>query len=117
MINQESAISGDFYYLKAQAYRTLDMDNEEPYQVSTTFLRSCALLESLLSDQLVINLDVNGKPETKTYLQRIEQERQEKLRGAKQDNRSFLAKYWMYIVPVVIFMVISGMNPEGGASG
>lgn len=163
---KESAISGDFYYLKAQAYRTLDMDNEEPYQVSTTFLRSCALLESLLSDQLVINLDVNGKfvflsanvpgqycaesspltassminaigdnsnhfntsiflmktsvnagPETKTYLQRIEQERQEKLRGAKQDNRSFLAKYWMYIVPVVIFMVISGMNPEGGASG
>lgn len=58
---QESAVSGDFYYLKAQAYRTLDMDNEEPYQVSTTFLKSCALLESLLSDQLVINLDVNGK--------------------------------------------------------
>ena len=102
-------------------------------------------MESHLSDQMIINLDVNGKfvslsanvpehycssdsrvtkdlaeesvvfighnrnhfntsiflmkttvntgPETKTYLQRIEQERLEKLRGSKQDNRSFLAKY------------------------
>lgn len=33
------------------------------------------------------------RPETKTYLQRIEMERQEKMRGSKQDNRSFLAKY------------------------
>ena len=33
------------------------------------------------------------RPETKTYLARVEQQRQEKLRGNKQDNRSFLAKY------------------------
>ena len=32
-------------------------------------------------------------PETKTYLARIEQEKIEKVKGAKQDNRSFLAKY------------------------
>lgn len=37
------------------------MDNEEPYQVSTTFVKACALLESRLTDQLIINLDVNGK--------------------------------------------------------
>ena len=30
------------------------------------------------------------------------------------DNRSFLAKYWMYIVPVVLFMAINGAAaPEG----
>jgi len=164
---KESALAGEFYHLKAQAYRTFDMDHEEPYQVSTTFLRSCALLESNLSDQLVINLDVNGRfvflsanvanrhctstspedastalssisanhnhfntsiyllksvlgqgPETKTYLQRIEVERVQKIQGSKQDNRSFMQKYWMYIVPVVIFMLISSaLNPEGPAPG
>lgn len=54
-------------------------------------------------------------PDTQSYLQRLEQERIEKLKGSQQDNRSFLAKYWIYIVPVVIFMVIqSATQPEGG---
>jgi CHASE3 domain sensor protein len=66
-----------------------------------------------------------------TYVQRLEQGRQEKLRGEGADNRSFLAKYvrflivsvmltiliiifllihgsqWIYIVPVAIFLLIS----------
>ncbi|KAI2806573.1 hypothetical protein BLOT_008530 [Blomia tropicalis] len=45
-------------------------------------------------------------------------ERQEKMRGSKQDNRSFLAKYWMYIVPFVIFMLVSSaLNPENPPPG
>ena len=40
---KESALAGDLYYLKAQAYRTLDMDHEEPYQVSTTFVKSVCI--------------------------------------------------------------------------
>ncbi|KAH9421686.1 hypothetical protein DERP_014961 [Dermatophagoides pteronyssinus] len=55
------------------------------------------------------------RPETKTYLARVEQQRQEKLRGNKQDNRSFLAKYWIYIVPVMFLMMLSSsMNPDAG---
>ena len=55
-------------------------------------------------------------PDTQSYLQRLEQDKIDKVKGAQQDNRSFLAKYWMYIVPVVIFMVIqSATNPEQGA--
>ncbi|KAI1309344.1 ER membrane protein complex subunit 10 [Halotydeus destructor] len=53
-------------------------------------------------------------PDTQTYIHRLDQEKAEKLRGDKGDNRSFLARYWMYIVPVVIFlMVSSAANPEG----
>ena len=32
-------------------------------------------------------------PDTQTYLHRLELERQEKVKGEGQDNRSFLAKY------------------------
>lgn len=52
---------------------------------------------------------MNGPmPDTQTYIQRLEQEKAEKARGEQGDNRSFLAKYWMYIVPLLIFLLISG---------
>ncbi|GFT54463.1 ER membrane protein complex subunit 10 [Nephila pilipes] len=57
-------------------------------------------------------------PDTLTYIQRLEQEKAEKARGEQGDNRSFLAKYWMYIVPFVIFVFISGASsPEGQGGG
>ncbi|RWS23390.1 secreted protein-like protein [Leptotrombidium deliense] len=59
-------------------------------------------------------------PDTQTYIHRLEQEKAEKLRGDKGDNRSFLAKYWIYIVPVVIFLMISSATnaeAQGGSGG
>lgn len=57
-------------------------------------------------------------PDTQTYVQRIEQEKAEKARGEQGDNRSFLAKYWMYIVPLLIFLLVSGASgPEGQTNG
>lgn len=48
-------------------------------------------------------------PDTATYIRRLEEERQNKLKEGKGDNRSFILKYWMYIVPAVVFlMVFSG---------
>ena len=36
-------------------------------------------------------------------------------KGEVKDNRSFLAKYWMYIVSVVLVMAINGAaSQEGG---
>ncbi|CAD5234626.1 unnamed protein product [Bursaphelenchus xylophilus] len=46
-------------------------------------------------------------PDVTTYLQRMEDEKRARQHGAAQDNRSFLAKYWMYIVPAVIFLLIT----------
>ncbi|CAG9791929.1 unnamed protein product [Diatraea saccharalis] len=52
-------------------------------------------------------------PDTASYIQKLEREREAREKGEVKDNRSFLAKYWMYIVPVAIFVMISGAtNPE-----
>ncbi|CAI4226957.1 unnamed protein product [Auanema sp. JU1783] len=54
-------------------------------------------------------------PDTLSFVQKVEKERKARQNGAEADNRSFLAKYWMYIVPVVLFMFISNaVAPEGG---
>lgn len=54
-------------------------------------------------------------PDTATYIKRLEEERQNKLKEGKEDNRSFFAKYWIYIVPaVIILMVFSGPGEQGG---
>ncbi|XP_014355826.2 ER membrane protein complex subunit 10 [Papilio machaon] len=55
-------------------------------------------------------------PDTASYIQKLEREREAREKGELKDNRSFLAKYWMYIVPIAIFVMISGAtNPEGPA--
>ncbi|XP_041972830.1 ER membrane protein complex subunit 10-like [Aricia agestis] len=52
-------------------------------------------------------------PDTASYIQKLEREREAREKGEFKDNRSFLAKYWMYIVPIAIFVMISGAaNPE-----
>lgn len=74
-------------------------------------------------------------PDTASFVQKMEREKRAKQHGADADNRSFLAKYvsfpgifsyfidfflfqWMYIVPVVIFaMISSAVNPEAGGEG
>ncbi|KAK9687160.1 hypothetical protein QE152_g36628 [Popillia japonica] len=57
-------------------------------------------------------------PDTASYIEKLEREREAKERGEVKDNRPFLAKYWMYIVPVVIIMLVTtATNPEGGNAG
>lgn len=50
-------------------------------------------------------------PDTATYIEKMEAMKNEKAEG--KDNRSFLAKYWMYIIPVVLIMLFSGGGQEG----
>lgn len=71
--------------------------------------------ETSLKTTLTVDLGALGpQPDTATYIRRIEEERQNKLKEGKEDNRSFFAKYWIYIVPaVVILMMFSG--PEQGS--
>ncbi|RXG72784.1 ER membrane protein complex subunit 10 [Armadillidium vulgare] len=49
-------------------------------------------------------------PDTATYIQRLENMKTEKAEG--KDNRSFLGKYWIYIIPIVIILVVSGSGQE-----
>ncbi|XP_030845419.1 ER membrane protein complex subunit 10 [Strongylocentrotus purpuratus] len=46
-------------------------------------------------------------PDTQAFVRKMEDEREMKEKGKGPDNRSFLAKYWMYIVPVVLFVLVS----------
>lgn len=63
---------------------------------------------------LVESSSIGPVPDTATYIKRLEEERLNKLKEGKEDNRSFFAKYWVYIVPaVVILMVFSGPGEQG----
>lgn len=58
--------------------------------------------------------EVGPVPDTASYIRRLEEERQHKLREGKEENKSFFAKYWMYIVPaMVILMMFSGPDQGG----
>ena len=59
-------------------------------------------------------MEVGPTPDTAAFIQKVEQEKLQKQRGETKDNRSFFAKYWMYIIPVVLFLAMSSGNPEGG---
>ncbi|XP_022904239.1 ER membrane protein complex subunit 10 [Onthophagus taurus] len=57
-------------------------------------------------------------PDTASYIEKLEREREAKEKGEVKDGRSFISKYWMYIVPVIIIMLISSANnPEAGNGG
>ncbi|KAL9955755.1 hypothetical protein ACROYT_G037124 [Oculina patagonica] len=77
-----------------------------------------ASLPSNFNTSVVVMLQGTGQlPDTQTYIQKLEKEKRDKAAGQTQDNRSFLAKYWMYIVPVVIFMMITSQQPEQQGEG
>jgi len=71
------------------------------------------------STVVVRHMEPGPIPDTITYMQKLEQERLAKERGETKDNRSFFAKYWMYIVPVLIVLFISNSPgaQEGGGGG
>uniref|UniRef100_A0A336KIP4 ER membrane protein complex subunit 10 n=1 Tax=Culicoides sonorensis TaxID=179676 RepID=A0A336KIP4_CULSO len=75
-------------------------------------------LEEFNTDVYVKHIEVAPVPDTATFIQKMEMERQARERGDLKDNRGFFAKYWMYIVPVAILVLISGVtNPENQNGG
>nr|CAG4641374.1 EOG090X0JXR [Eulimnadia texana] len=66
---------------------------------------------------LISHTEPGPVPDVGLYVQRMEQEKLAKERGETKDNRSFFAKYWMYILPVVLLFMMSGGagNAEQGS--
>jgi len=64
---------------------------------------------------VLINHQVPGAvPDTQSFIKKIENDKKEQAEGKGKDNRSFFAKYWMYIVPVVLVLMLSSQaEPEG----
>ncbi|KAB0802770.1 hypothetical protein PPYR_04956 [Photinus pyralis] len=74
-------------------------------------------LKEFSTNVFVRHTENGPSPDTATYIHKLEREREAKERGDVKDNRSFLAKYWMYIIPVIIIMVISSAtNPDGAGA-
>ena len=66
------------------------------------------------NDILYSGMEAGPVPDTAAFIQKLEEEKRRQEKGEVPDNRSFLAKYWMYIVPLVIFIAINGAAaPEG----
>jgi len=62
----------------------------------------------------VQHMESGPTPDTSSFIQRIEEEKLAKQRGDTTDNRSFFTKYWMYIIPFVLVLVMSGGGGDGG---
>ncbi|XP_020816090.1 ER membrane protein complex subunit 10 [Drosophila serrata] len=74
------------------------------------------LVESQFStDVLIRHAELAPVPDTAGFIQKVEREREARERGEVRDNRGFFAKYWMYIVPVVLLVLVSGATNQDGA--
>lgn len=62
------------------------------------------------------NIESAPQADTLSFIQKLEREKNMREKG-EIDNRSFLQKYWVYIVPAIILLLISGVtNPETQAA-
>ncbi|XP_076302794.1 ER membrane protein complex subunit 10-like [Lasioglossum baleicum] len=94
----------------------------EPIAVSVSSPGPCSIqtpFTNMWTTNVIIKYPDGGPtPDTATYIQKLEREREARERGEAKDNRSFLARYWIYVVPALIFVVLTAAaNPEAGAAG
>jgi len=82
-----------------------------------THFQQIDAFEEFNTDVYVKHTELAPIPDTASFIQKIEREREARERGDVKDNRGFLAKYWMYLVPVVVLVLLSGAsNPETGGA-
>jgi len=56
-------------------------------------------------------------PETQIYVQKLDKEKAEKAKGQQSENKSFFARYWMYIVPLLIFFLFASSVDQNQSQG
>lgn len=72
---------------------------------------------TFFNSTVIVQPQVAGAgPDTSTFIRKLEKEAEESKKGPK-DNRSFLAKYWMYILPVFLILMLSAQTEQPGEGG
>ncbi|CAF1289694.1 unnamed protein product [Adineta ricciae] len=62
--------------------------------------------------------EIGPQPDTQRFLEKLKRQQEAKLNAQEADNRPFILKYWKYIVPVVIIMVLqSAFTQDAGGPG
>jgi len=75
---------------------------------------------TLFNSSVIVQHQVAGAvPDTQAFARKLEQEAADAKQGKGKDNRSFLAKYWMYILPVFVILMLSAQaeQPAEGGGG
>jgi len=77
------------------------------------------LTSHVFNSTVSIHSQVAGAvPDTQTFVKKLEKEQAEQAAGKGKENKSFLAKYWMYIVPIFLILMLSSQaEPEQGGGG
>lgn len=79
------------------------------------FLLSVRIISLAVDD---FNCALFYRPDTAAFVQRLEREREARDSGETKDQRGFFARYWMYIIPVAVLVLISGSaGSEQSSSG
>lgn len=88
----------------------------EPIAVTVSSSGPCTLdnpFTNMWTTNVVVRYTDGGPiPNTSVYLEKLERERESREKGENKDNRSFLAKYWMYLVPLMIILFLASANAE-----
>jgi ER membrane protein complex subunit 10 len=97
-------------------HRSVDIDpfNDDCSKISSADIDLLYEFNSVASLKAIEPAPV---PDTANFIQKIEKEREARERGETKDNRSFFSKYWMYIVPAVILLLVSSVTNPPEAEG
>ncbi len=114
----KNIINSDF-----TVYLTIHLNNNNrPNALTIKTLPSSANPTKIEPSHLTMLASIQGpkpaqQPDTETYLEKVRKEIEVKEKGDQGENQSFFSKYWIYIVPFMVVMLLVNMaNPEGTAS-
>ena len=72
----------------------------------------------VFNSTVVVQQQVAGAaPDAQTFVKKLEQDAADQKSGKGKDNRSFLAKYWMYILPVFLILMLSTQAEQPAEGG
>ena len=52
-----------------------------------------------------------------TFVRKLEEEKADEAAGKGKDSKSFLGKYWMYILPVFLILMLSSQGEQPAEGG